>query len=164
MEKWQDISGYEGLYLASNLGRIRNAINGRILKIWVNQRGYGAVNLHLNKQQKKHYAHRLVFAAFNGFEPETVNHKNGNKLDNRIENLEPMTRLENFDHAIKVLGFTNKGVKHGKAKLTEAQVLEIRAISEQVVETMTIEAISKKYGVSRSAITSILKGVNWRHI
>ena len=118
-EIWKDIPGYKGYYQASNLGRIRS------LKFWSNRSkkhydrikilkpkpsiissrhsgkmggGY-RVDLHKNGDVKGYLVARLVAFTFLGFPPDenyTVEHKNGDRLDNRVENLEWMTRGDNI--------------------------------------------------------------------
>lgn len=101
MEKeiWKDIPGYEGLYQASNLGRIRSLIYNKvhILKTSNTGSGYYKVNLYLNKVMKSPKVHKLVWTTFNGPIPEglEINHHNEKKNDNSLTNLELVTRKEN---------------------------------------------------------------------
>ena len=108
-EIWKDIKGYEGLYQVSNLGRVKsfNAKNGRLsnqsrlLTPKLDRYGYLKLTLCKDKEYKYVTVHRLVALAFiNNVEnkPE-VNHKDGNKLNNCVDNLEWMTGLENIHHA-----------------------------------------------------------------
>lgn len=121
-EVWKDVVGYEGIYQISNLGRVKSLereVNIKLFNIGWSKRkipesirkqtifknGYAGVQLH--KQQKLHLGltHRLVAQAFipnPGKKPE-VNHKNGDKLDNCVENLEWVTRTENDSHSRQIL-------------------------------------------------------------
>ena len=95
IEIWKDVLDYEGLYQASNLGRVRSLKFGkvRILKQRKNEKGYVYVSL----QTKSCRVHRLIWKAFNGKIPDgyEVNHINEDKTDNRLCNLNLMTRKEN---------------------------------------------------------------------
>lgn len=103
-EQFKPIKDFEGLYEASNLGRIKSLITNKILKQQNNSRGYNVVGLSINSKSTTKIAHRLVAQAFitNIENKPQVNHINGIKNDNRIENLEWVTGKENVNHAIKM--------------------------------------------------------------
>lgn len=128
IETWKRIKGYEGHYHVSSLGRIRSYRLGRrkILKGGVGSHGYVFVVLCINKTKTNHLVHRLVAEAFipNIDGKSQVNHKNGIKHDNRVENLEWCTRQENEQHAWKL----------GLKKTTKTQV---QARSKKVVDIST---------------------------
>ena len=89
-------------YSGSSLGRVRNDRTGRILKPGLDTSGYKYVILNFNGQKKNIKVHRLVLRCFNqveNFNKLTVNHKDGNHLNNRLDNLEWMTFDENIYHA-----------------------------------------------------------------
>ncbi|MBR0527993.1 MAG: NUMOD4 motif-containing HNH endonuclease [Prevotella sp.] len=92
-------------YEVSNLGRVRNALTGRVLRPRKSRKGYLDVLLQYKGQTKRFYVHKLVAIAFvEGWrEGLEVNHKNGVKTDNRAENLEWVTSSENKQHACNVL-------------------------------------------------------------
>lgn len=104
-EVWKDIKGYEKLYQVSNLGNIKtldynHTKKEHLLKPILQQDGYYAVNLMKNGKRKRLRINRIVASAFLGESNLVVNHKNGNKLDNRVENLEWCTCKENTKHAM----------------------------------------------------------------
>lgn len=101
LEVWKDVVGYEGVYMVSNIGNVRKNKCGKLLKLVTNDYGYYIVTLTIPKiSTSQHYIHRLVCFAFYD-KPEDkpqVNHKNGIKTDNRVENLEWVTASENMKH------------------------------------------------------------------
>lgn len=167
-EIWLPCPEYEDIYLISNYGRLKRIQGGerrqvgRILRAHKSNVGY--VIYPLSREGKTIYAlaHRLVMRAFVGDCPPeiTVNHLNGNKTDNRLENLEYATQGENNLHAVRVLGH-RQGEKHYKAVLTDNQVREIKTLLREGVSTYQI---AKLYGVSASAIRAIKSGRSWKHI
>ena len=102
-EIWKDIPDYEELYQASNLGRIKNKIKNKIISQINNGNGYLYVTLSKNNKRKNHYVHRLVAKTFlNNFdENKVVNHKDYNRKNNCIDNLENITIKENIRYSMK---------------------------------------------------------------
>lgn len=98
-ENWLPIEGYEGLYEVSDLGRVRNR-RGIIMKLHDNGHGYFTVGLYKNGKAKHLYIHRLVATAYipNPDNLPQVNHKNEDKTDNRVENLEWCTGKYNMNY------------------------------------------------------------------
>lgn len=144
-------------YMVSNFGRVLNGHTGRILKSQLSINGYPRICLRLPDRSKKYiYVHRLVADAFIGAIPpeHQVNHKDCNKTNNHISNLEYVTRMENLKH-----GWANgrkcTGEKHGSAKLTELQVTVIRASESSQVD------IAKAFGVHRDTIWRIKHNKRW---
>lgn len=123
-EIWKDIEGYEGKYQVSNLGRVKslkrkcNVLNGyrtvneKILNLNKNRYGYVTVNLSKNNKNKICTIHRLVATAFipNPENKPQVNHIDGNKTNNIVENLEWVSKEENMQHAVNtgLLKFTEE--------------------------------------------------------
>jgi hypothetical protein len=99
VEEWRPVVGYEGLYEVSNLGRVQRG--DRLRKLSPNDYGYIVVQLWRDGQYRQFLVHVLVAAAFLGPCPDgyEVNHKHGDKADNRASELEYMTRSDNNKHA-----------------------------------------------------------------
>jgi hypothetical protein len=104
-EFWRDVMGYEGLYQISNLGRLRSlsrhgSRTEQILKRRIKHHGYDWARLSQNGIAKEFAVHRLVAIAFldNPLDLPEVNHKDENKLNNRVNNLEWCTRIYNMNY------------------------------------------------------------------
>jgi hypothetical protein len=104
MEVWKPIEGSKGFVEVSNEGRIRSLLRGspRVLKAQTDKKGYLRITVTINRESITYKVHREVAKAFipNPGKLPQVNHKNGNKKDNSVENLEWMTNRENVHHAI----------------------------------------------------------------
>lgn len=108
---WKEIKGYQGLYLISNFGRVKTTIehsnkNKQIIRK-PKIRNYAEIPLKLNGKAKWFLVHRLVADAFleNPQNKTQVNHKDGNKLNNNVDNLQWCTPSENIQHRLYVLGY-----------------------------------------------------------
>lgn len=115
-EEWKPVSGYEGLYCVSNLGRVKmlerkvmankstRIIKEHIIRQIETTKGYLHVDLWAKNKHTRAAVHRLVLFAFYG-EPESkkeCNHKNENRKDNRVENLEWITHKENLNYGSRL--------------------------------------------------------------
>ena len=117
------------------------------------------------KIQKNFYIHRLVAIAFieNPYNKKTVNHKDGNKLNNHVSNLEWATRSEQELHAFKNnLKQSVKGEKHRAAKLKEYQVIEIFNLCKN--SGLNNTEISKLYNISDSMVCCIKYKRHWKYL
>jgi hypothetical protein len=174
-EEWRKIAGFEN-YEVSNFGLVRsikrftgkggNYINDKLvyLKPSDDGSGYLQVILYNNKKPKSFKVHKIVANSFipNIHNKPTVNHINGIKYDNSVQNLEWATRSENTKHKYIIGIDNNKGENHPSNKLTELQVLEIR---ERFNSGETDRCkLSIEYGVSSGHIFSIVKRISWNHI
>lgn len=171
IERWKDIPEYEGLYRISNHGRIRSLgrfiqrkkysyfRKGMYLKFG-NSRGYLSVKLYRYNKQKQFKIHIIVLTSFDRSPKpgEQCNHKDGNKSNNYIENLEWVTCKENINHAIKVLGVS----PIRNHKLIENQVKEIRVHLKE--GKLIQKQIAEIYGVHKSVISNIKAGRVWKHL
>lgn len=175
-EIWKDIPNYEGLYQASNLGKIKSLtriVNRRgnttrtvfekILITMSDGKGYRLVNLNKLGVTKMYTIHRLILSTFvkNIENKPQVNHINGIKNDNRLVNLEWVTISENGFHAYKNgLQISAKGEKANGSKLKNEQILEIRKIGK----TLPIKELANLYNISISTISMIINNKIWTHI
>lgn len=109
-----------------------------------------------------HYAHRAVWESVHGPIPMhlEVNHVNGDKADNRLENLELVTRSENVRHAV-ALGLGRRGEAKPNAKLTEARVIEAR---RRVAAGEPLRPIARECGVDAKTLRDAVTGRSWAHV
>lgn len=166
-EVWKDIIGYEGLYQVSNFGNVKSLGNNftrkeRLLKLSPQSKGYLTVVLQKNGKRKTTLVHRLVAEYFipNLDKKLQVNHINGIKTDNRVENLEWVSHRENLDHAIKN-NLTLKGEENPNSKLKDVDVIKIHSLLQKGVTT---KELSESYNVSYSTIDGIRKNTYWKHL
>ncbi len=172
IEEWRDIPNYEGIYQASSLGNIQRLAGSpkckttRLLKLNPRTNGYVFVSLSLNAEIYEIDAHRLIALTFIG--PANglwVNHKNGIKTDNRIENLEYTTPGQNTQHAYdNGLNRGPVGELNGMAKLTAEDVWMIRMCAAHDDNYMSREEIAAIYGVSRTTITEVINSNSWKEV
>lgn len=144
-------------YSVDKEGFISNT-KGKLLKP-VERNGYLAIRLSKNNKVYHKSVHRLVYEAFKGTISEGyhINHINGLRNDNRLNNLEACTHKENNDRRL----FLRKGEQINTAKLTEQQVMDIRKRKQKGESTMVI---AKEYGLNKSSINKIVRGYSWKHL
>jgi hypothetical protein len=156
VEQWKPVLGYEGLYEVSDQGRVRSLRSGKLMRQSVANTGYMQLNLSGNDGPQLKHAHRLVLEAFVGPCPNGMEgcHANGNRQDNRLNNLRWDTRKGNMADATKH-GTTNRGVRCPNSKLTEQEVFEIREAPGSQ------QSIANKYGISREHVRDIKNRKKW---
>lgn len=162
----KDIPNYEGLYQIDIYGNVYSLPKQgawsevRIMKPTIKKSGYIDINLMKNSVAKSFRVHRLVAITFipNPKNKKQVNHKDGNKANNHVDNLEWNTSGENQRHAYKN-GFRNQiGSNNGCSKLTEEDVVKIR------LDTRFQTVIAAEYGISQSIVSSIKLRQTWKHV
>lgn len=101
-EVWKDISGFEGLYKVSNLGKVFSCVRNKIMKLDISRAGYHSVRLYKEREYSHPYVHRLVAQAFipNPDNKEQVDHINTIRTDNNVENLRWVTVTENINNPV----------------------------------------------------------------
>ena len=149
MEIWRDIDGYNGLYQISNKGRVKRLLgpSERILKLWDNGRGY--LRVYLTKENTSKYirVHRLVARAFipNPHNLPEVNHKDENKKNNYVENLEWCDRRYNVNY-----GSRNERVSK--------KILQYSKSGEFIREWQGAREVERVLGIDNSHINACCRG------
>ena len=181
MEAWKPVAGFENYYEVSDRGRVRSKnrvqlrfngkmycpfhISGKVLKPYRTGKndGYPTVNLIAEGVSVNKKVHRLVAEAFipneNGY--DQINHKDGNKDNNAVDNLEWIDGYGNINHGFDT-GLFPLGEDKCNAKLTAEEVREIRKIYKKGSKEYGAKPLSRKYGVSSTTIRHIVNGRKWR--
>lgn len=166
-EIWKDIDGFEGYYQVSNLGRVRSLdrvvkqfngkgiakkkTKGRVLTTTKQTQGYSQIGLCKDGTQKSYRLNRLVANAFipNPENKPEVNHIDGNKDNNRVDNLEWATSAENKQHSLKT----------GLAKPYKRPIQQLDDDGNVLAEFESIEQVYKTFGYSKGNICMACKGL-----
>lgn len=165
-EQWADIAGYEGLYQVSTFGRVKSFIRwaqGKILSPSLSSDGYLIIVLQKNCIRKHVSVQRLVAMSFvsNPDNKSDVNHCDGHKLNNYVDNLEWVSRRENINHAWQNgLNKALQGQEHYCAKLTNEQVLYIR----DNPDALSTYKLAEMFKVSRRTITDVQCGRKYKNV
>lgn len=151
------------MYQVSNLGKVKGIKTGKIRKPFLLNSGYLAVVLSKNSKSKGFSIHRLVIENFTPKKTwlEQVNHKDLDKLNNILSNLEWCTRSENNKHSYdfgkrKLI----KGSEIGSSKLTEKDIPIIR----EMFKSKSMREIGRFYNVSHKCISAIIRKESWNHV
>ena len=180
-EVWKPVDGWP--YEVSSHGRVRRteaggnrAKVGECLQPIAKSNGYCAVSLnraerdedvgdrrHWKAERKQMSVHRLVYEAFFGAIPAglQVNHRDGDKQNNRLSNLEITTAQGNMRHAYRLGLRDAKGSQNGRSKLDEDKVKEIRLLAENGADW---HSIADRFGVSYHAVKHVVKRTRWAHV
>jgi hypothetical protein len=176
-ELWLPVVGYEGYYEVSNIGRVRSVdrkviyadgrifmYQGKVLSYNVNKIN-GALMVHLYKNAKRmaYTVHRLVLSAFSPTCDSTleVNHKNGNRADNSVDNLEWCTRKENMQHGFRTGLINNTGTNHGNNVYNDLQIIEAKVMLKK---GFSLGEIETKTGVKKATLHQIKAKKQWNHV
>lgn len=163
-EIWKDIKGFEGEYQISNQGRVKSLARqcGNYYKpetirtLSLTRDGYPKIRLQVGDKDVTTRVHRLVAEAFLGPSDLTVNHKDGNKQNNCVENLEYADRHEQLYHAYKLgLKKSLKDFNNPQSKLTRDQVLYIREHYIKGDKTYGGSALGRRFGVTERVIALV---------
>lgn len=173
-ERWKIIEEFPK-YLISNKGNIKvlETLENRVSHI---NSGYELIVFVVEEKRYSRLVHRLVAKAFipNEYDKPCVNHINGIKTDNRVENLEWATYKENIDHAIKIglIDHSKRKNPHHKphprdgdhklTKSTKEEVIEMRRMYD--TGDYVLRGISEKFGISISVVWNIVNRKTWKHI
>ena len=156
-EAWRDIK--DTSYRVSSEGRVYSRFSDKCLSLNHKKTGYLHVLLKVDKVRSNNSVHRLVAQAFilNPLNLPCVNHINGNKHDNKVENLEWITWANNMKHGYATGLINNTGVNNGRSKLTEADVKRIRGD-----KSLSPTKLAKELGVAVSTIHRVKSGNTWK--
>jgi DNA-binding XRE family transcriptional regulator len=166
-ERFKPLKNFPGYFISEN-GTVYNSKKDKIVKQTSYGGGYLGVCIKNSKNNRRNFlVHRLVAETFiwNGENKPFVNHKDGNKQNPRLENLEWCTAKENSEHAIKY-GLTNfknnSGVENAHSKLNPQSVLKIRRLYKYNGLTQT--EIAQRFNITQANVNLIIKNKAWKQV
>lgn len=165
-EIWKTIEGFEN-YQVSNMGRVKNIKTGHILKPFLRGSRENNKYYSVELKGKAYFIHRLVAKAFlpNPDNLPQVNHKDENKLNNEITNLEYCTQSENRRYSIERGSIVYKtGLNNSVSKLTREQVEYIKINYRKGDHTFGGIALAKRFGVHKKTIYNIINGKHYTEV
>lgn len=151
---WLDVAEFEGIYKVSEFGdvfsQVRNGTKGGLLKPSIDRYGYKKVTLNKNNKPYFFTIHRLVAIAFipNEHGKKTVNHKDGNKLNNHHKNLEWATNEENMDHSFEI----------GKQKNPKQPIVAIDTKTGEEFIFPSHKEAGRKLKIDQGNISKVVRG------
>ena len=178
METWVAVPGYEGWYEISDHGRVKSlkrmhhglCTDHRILIPLLYRKGYLKTHFATcggTRSIKRVFLHRAVYEAFHGPIPDglTINHKDGNKANNRLDNLEVATMRQQTDHAIAngLRYQTENGERRRTATITDETARAIFRLYDEGRGTRICE-LSRQFGVRYGTVQRIVYKSRWLHI
>ena len=174
-ETWKDIEGFNGFYQVSNLGRVKS-LGGwcgtakkkeRIRTLSHTKDGYLKVRLMYKGKDITCRVHRLVAEAFipNPKNLETVNHIDGNKENNVVNNLEWCDRIYQMEHAYKLKLKTSRlGSDNTNAKLTDEDIKYIKSVYKKYSREFNTVSLAKKFNVTNRVIGLIVNNKTYKNV
>jgi len=162
-----DIKGYERLYKISNYGNVYSQFIRRNRKLVLYNNGYYCIAIKIKGVQRSFLIHRLVATHFvsNPENKQTVNHIDGNKFNNRWDNLEWLTLKENIQHGYRTGLLSPVQVKYGEdhsnSIFKESDILDIYKFRK---EGLSLQKISSKYNCHLTTIHQIVSGKTWQKL
>lgn len=158
------LDGLNKKYTIDEDGNIFDIKENRYRKIRENEKGYLYCTFYINGKSKKFFIHRLVLYCFNpvpNMDTLQVNHIDGNKKNNNINNLEWCTQSENQRHAYRMGLNSNKGLRNPACKYSEKEII---GIADMLLDGKTIKEIITKYHVSKSLVSAIRNKRLWEDL